>query len=413
MAGNLGFGTIVEQNAVLGTTETEGTVAVGGNLAFGPGYNVGLHTAGSYTAPGDSRPTALLVGGHLDAAGSDPNGVLRMLNQSYVKIGDLTGFHALDTDSNGASVFTRVVPATGGYDSTPRIELTTAQPVGSVGPATMPIDFPALFAAYRERAAAIAACPENVVLDDAQGRPLPQQSGFAPGTSGYITLTPGRTNVLKLSASDLNNLSELSFRTQPDASTPFVVVVSGQVGDWHTPNTPGVSGPQAPYMLWDFPDATTITITGGDTVEGTIYAPSATLTDLDPSNIEGDIAVKSLVAGPRTGPGTWTNAGEIHNFPFAADLDCQEVGPTPTTSSPTTTPSTSPSTTPSTTPLHPTSPHHPPTTGPTKPSASQLPQTGGQLGSLTWLAAVGGLLIAGGAALLGLRRRLPRGRHMA
>ena len=78
-----------------------------------------------------------------------------------------------------------------------------------------------------------------------------------------MTLTPGRANVLRLTAAGLNSLSELSFRNQPGASTPFVVVVTGAVGDWHTPNTPGVSGPQAPYMLWDFPDATGITITGG------------------------------------------------------------------------------------------------------------------------------------------------------
>lgn len=433
VAGNLGFGTIVEQNAVLGSTETEGTVAVGGNLAFGPGYNVALHTAGTYTAPGDTRPTALLVGGRIDTAASDPNGVLKVLSQGYVKVGDLTGVQALNKDMNGASVNTEIVPAGQPYNSLPHIEENTSQPVASVGPATMPIDFPALFGTYRQRAAAIADCPENVVLNDAAGNPLPQQSGFPAGTSGYITLTPGRTNVLKLSASDLNNLSELSFRTQPNASTPFVVVVTGEVGNWHTPNTPGISGQQAPYILWDFPDATDITITAGDTVEGTIFAPSATLTDLDASNIEGDIVVKTLLAGPRTSPGHWVNAGEIHNFPFAADLECT-IAPPPPTTGPTSAPTTSPTLAPTTSPTSgttsspgpaPSSPTGTPSTGAhpsgaysgapsgPKPSASQLAATGGRLDSLAWLTGVSAVLVAGGAAMLRLRRRQPRGRHMA
>lgn len=45
--GNQGFGTIVEHDALLGSTETEGTVALGGDLSFGPGYNVAIHTAGA------------------------------------------------------------------------------------------------------------------------------------------------------------------------------------------------------------------------------------------------------------------------------------------------------------------------------------------------------------------------------
>jgi choice-of-anchor A domain-containing protein len=352
------------------------------------------------------------------------------MSDGYLEIGDTAGVHVLDSDSNGASVHTHVVRSTAGYDSTPRIELATAQPVASVGPATMPIDFPSLFSTYRERAKAIAACADNVVLDDADGTPLPHPAaGYPAGTRGYITLIPGKTNVLKLSASELNNISELSFRNQPDASTPFVVVVDGEVGDWHTPNLAGVSGPQAPFMLWDFPDAATITITAADSLEGTLYAPSAAVTDLDASNIEGDIVAKSLAAGPQTTPGDWVNAGEIHNFPFAADLECDQ-GPTPPPTSATTPPTTPPtfmSTTPSTpqtpsmsssttprpTMPYPTTPDFGPSASQPKPSASLLAATGGQLSSLTWLAVAGVVLTAAGVGMLRLRRRGPRGRHMA
>ncbi|MFC8228534.1 collagen-binding domain-containing protein [Streptomyces sp. NPDC057287] len=67
---------------------------------------------------------------------------------------------------------------------------------------------------------------------------------------------------------------------------------SGSEFTWHTPDMAGVSGEQAPYILWNFADATDITIEDGDEVEGTIYAPRASLTDLDPANLEGDIIAR-------------------------------------------------------------------------------------------------------------------------
>ncbi|MBN6547790.1 collagen-binding domain-containing protein, partial [Actinacidiphila bryophytorum] len=326
VAGNHGFGTIVENNALLGSTETEGTVALGGDLTFGPGYNVAIHTAGTFVDDGDANPTALLVGGRVDMAGSSPVGVLRVENNGYVKIGDPTGVTPLDRDANGAAVNTRVVAAGSGYDSTPRIELTTDQPPASVAPRPGLIDFTSLFATYRSRAADMAACAANVTLDDAQGNPLDPQTGFPDGTQAYVTLTPGETNVLHISGEDLNRLSVLTFRNQPSANTPFVVVVdttaTGGTDAWDSVQLAGVSGPQAPYMLWDFPDAENITMESGDSLEGTVYAPGADFTDRDASNIEGDIVVRSLQAGPRLAGGDYVNAGEIHNFPFAGTIDC-------------------------------------------------------------------------------------------
>ena len=333
MAGNLGFGTVVLGDALLGSTETEGTVAVGGDLSVGPSYNVAIHPTATYTAPGDQRATALLVGGRFDTAGSAPAGILRVENDYYVKVGDLSGVKALDTDTNNASVSTRIVPDAGTYDSTARIELITRQPIASIGLGSPPpINFPTLFGTYRQRAQAIAACAANVTLTDAQETPLPAQTGFPKGTTAHVRLTPGVTNVLHLTTADLGNLSELTFTNHPDANTPFVVAVTGTTFLGPTPNLAGVSGQQAPFMLWDFADATSVTITGGDSLEGTIYAPSATLTDLNAANIEGDIVAANFEAGPQDGSGHWVNAGEIHDFPFAAELACEGGGPTSSSS---------------------------------------------------------------------------------
>jgi choice-of-anchor A domain-containing protein len=324
MEGNLGFGTIVEQDALLGGTETEGTVAIGGNLTFGPGYSVMTHPTGTYRAPGESEPTALLVGGRILMSDSAPDGVLRVENNGYVHVQDATGIKALGAGGNAASLNTEVVESAAAYGSTARVQLTTRESPSRLGLPASPIDFGVLFTAYRQRALDIAACSDDVALTNAAGMPLAQQTGFAPGTSAYVTLTPHRTNVLHLTGQDVDDLAGLTFRTAPSAGTPFVVVVDPAAGaySWHIPNLAGVSGAQAPYMLWDFPAATDITLAAGGSPVGTIFAPNAHLTDLDPAGIEGDIAVRSFWAGPPGAGGRYTDAGQIHDFPFAAQLDC-------------------------------------------------------------------------------------------
>ncbi|MFD3664192.1 collagen-binding domain-containing protein [Streptomyces sp. NPDC058659] len=371
VAGNNGFGVVTEKNALLGSTESEGPVAVGGDLAYGAGYDVSLHTAGTFTVPGDARPTALLVGGRIDYADSSPAGVLKVLADGYVKIGDATGSEVVTKDRNGATVKTRVTATGAGHDATPRIELTNEQPASSVAPAPGLMDFTSLFATYRNRADALATCANTVEIVD----------------PGRITLDTARTNVLHLTGAELNGLSELTFLNRPTAAGPLVIDVdttaTGSVFTWHVPHLAGVSGVDAPYILWNFADATAITIATGDSIEGTIYAPRAHLTDLDPADIEGDVIVRSLTAGPldantraksprrgvqrelRAAP---VNAGEIHSSPFAADLSCgAEPTPTPSPTEPTPTPTpTEPTPTPT-----PTEPEPEPST--TSPSAPSTP----------------------------------------
>ncbi|MCG7527484.1 choice-of-anchor A family protein [Streptomyces sp. OfavH-34-F] len=440
LAGGQGFGVLVQDDAVLGSTETEGSVAIGGNLTYGPGYNVALHTPGTFTAPGDAHPTALLVGGRIDHAASSPQGVLQVLNDGYVKIGDPAGSSILTEDANNAQVNTRIVEEGADYESTPRVQETTRQPAESVTDTTGLPDLDALFTTFRDRSDAIATCATDVVLRDASGTPLPDQTGFPAGTSAHIRLTEGRTNVLRLTGEQLNNLSELVFDNQPTASTPFVVNVDTTGTDgtyvWHLPNLAGVSGDQAPYMLWNFPDATDITLADGDSLEGTIYAPRAHLTDLDPSNIEGTIVVRQLTAGPLSADAsTAVDAGEIHEFPFAADIDCGGTEPSPSPSPTDSSPSPSPSptgSTPAPTPSDstpapspsdstpaPSPSSHEPTPGPGPTHSHPVPPghdgghhrpPGGWLadtGTATPLYAAAGafVLAAAGILLLGRRRR--------
>jgi choice-of-anchor A domain-containing protein len=189
----------------------------------------------------------------------------------------------------------------------------------------------------RDRSTAMAACPTNVTLLDGNAVPLPDQKVIPSGSNIKIHLAAGQTNVLHLTGEMLNNIAELNFLDQPSSSGPLLIVVdttgTGGVLSWHTPNMAGLQKTAIPSLLWNFPDATNITVASGDSIEGTVYAPRAHLTDIDPSNIEGDIIVRSLEH----------NGGELHYFPFTATIACTTVDPTTSpTPTPTPTPATSP-----------------------------------------------------------------------
>ena len=99
--------------------------------------------------------------------------------------------------------------------------------------------------------------------------------------------------MLTLSAEDLNDLAEITYATPPTVTTPLLINVTGTTFNGDIPNQAGIGGSQAPYILWNFPDATAVTVTGGATLEGTLYAPNAALTWLPSQNIEGNIIAAS------------------------------------------------------------------------------------------------------------------------
>ncbi|SDD86202.1 choice-of-anchor A family protein [Glycomyces harbinensis] len=321
----LGFNAFVENRTILASTEAEGPIATGGDLRIEGSYNVMIHDTGSFTAPGDAAPSALVVGGRVDYTVDLATSVVQVLNGGYVKIGDLSGTSVLNTDGNGASVNTHLVAAGEDYNSTPRIELTAQQPIDSVGP-TSPIDFADAFATFRSEAAELYACEAAAVeMTDSSGAVVPKGQ---VGTNQQIriTLEQGRTNVINLTGEDLNNMSDLTFLNPPSADTPLLVNVdtSGTGGelDWRVATQAGISGPQAPYMLWNFDDTTRLRIAAGDTVEGSILAPDADYSDISPANVEGQIIAKNANLGE-----IGENGGEIHHFPFAAELTCESDEP--------------------------------------------------------------------------------------
>lgn len=333
LAGSNGFLVLVEGDASLGPNETDGAIAVGGDLTLAGNHNVFAHGVGGFTASGDARPTALLVGGRVDFPHSDSGAELKVLSNGYVKVGDLHGAEVITKDRNGASVNTVIAKNPASYDRTPRITLTTKQSAASVAAPTG-INLGSLFAQFRGRSQVMASLPQTVT---------PTRSG----NQLKITLGTG-VNVLNLTAADLAGISEFTFQNKPTAARTLIINVdttrSSHKLTWRVPNFAGIGGSDASHVLINFPDATSVSLsTNSATVEGSLYAPFANLVNDSQSNLEGNVVAKTFRHGADCG------AGEIHAYPFDG-----EVPITPATSKPPTT-SASPST-PATTSAAPTTP---------------------------------------------------------
>ncbi len=402
---NSDFTIFVEGDVALNADEVEGTVAAGGDLSFASSYNVAAGGAfpSTFLAPGDAFPTYLYVRGGIDFT-TGPTNVLKVLNGGYAKIGDTSTYTALDRDQNNAVVNFNIVPPGAAYGSVPRIEGTRTQSPASIGApvGTNLIDIDGAFAEYRTLTSQLAQCASTVVLTDDAGQPV--ASPITPGSRAHITLTPGVTNVLQISASDLAALGELTFDNRPNASTPLVVNVTGSSFTGSIPNLAGADSGTAPFMLWNFPTATAVTVTGGDSLEGTIYAPDAYVNWQVTQNIEGNVIAARFTHGVPAAPGGGTPR-EVHSFPFATTVTCtydDGVAPPPPPPPP---PPPTPTPTPTPTPA-PTGPGGSGDPGDT--ATSELAASGTDGGGVLAGTAAAAVMLLGGAALAAGARRLRR-----
>ncbi len=158
----------------------------------------------------------------------------------------------------------------------------------------------------------------TTVLHDAAGAPL--ATPIAPVTAAYADVQPGVTNVLTVAAEDLDALDLLTFDGLPGPGSPLVVNVTGTTFDGSVPNLANLTNAHAPFVLWNFPDATTVHVTGADVLEGTIYAPRADLRWDVTQNVEGNVVAASFTHGVATAAGPVPR--EIHGFPFSTTVSC-------------------------------------------------------------------------------------------
>ena len=312
--GSQGFAVFVQGNAALGATSAAGPVAMGGNLTVGSNFTVAAQTAGTFTASGDSQPTGLLVGGSINWAGSNSGGTVSVGSGAYVKVGNMTGS---TIPSNGNNP-THIVPTGGSYGSKPQVALSAVQSPSSVSQSGL-ISFASAFSAFASQSADMATCSNSLVLAGSNGTAL--SFPLSPGTNAYATLTPGTQNVLDISAANLANISTLTFNNSPTSTMPLIINVNtsgvSNSFSWTPGNFNGIQSSGAPYMLWNFPTATQVTIGGSSTVPGTIYAPGATVNDNDQNGLNGSIIAAAYAQGGLSGS---PSGGQVQAAPFAGTI---------------------------------------------------------------------------------------------
>ncbi|GAA4836641.1 hypothetical protein GCM10023221_12310 [Luteimicrobium xylanilyticum] len=437
-----GFTIFVQHDVTLGNDETEGSLALGGDLRLTKGTNL-LHSTGltpaGYSLPVvDGDPTRLLVGGTLDLTSQ---GDLQVTSAGRsdasqlgaIKFGDTAGLELTSRDG-----VDRLHEAGGSIDADPYVDVNDAadqtfdgdHAVTYAGSADVVTSrFPRLVA-------------QGESLRTASGDGVAQATVHANGSDGSLSLTAGKLNVLTIDASTLGAFTALTFAgVTPGDGTELVVNVTGTGGTVRVPPLRGADmpgqpdathpNPWAPYVTWNLTGAGTTTVTG-DLVTGTILAPDVDLTVDANSPVEGQIVAKSLV----------TRGGEIHQYLAASSCTTPPPTPTETTTTPAPTPTdttpaptptdTTPAPTPSgttTTPAQPTTTPAPSSTttspAPVAPVTSSTPTTevlatggtapssGGSLAttgaSVVGPLVAGAALVVGGLVLLLVRRRSARG----
>ncbi|WAL71636.1 choice-of-anchor A family protein [Kitasatospora sp. YST-16] len=402
---------LVRQNAA----EVEGKIAVLGNLDInkvnGGAFNMGVVGVGSMVTP-PSETDHVTVGGSvtIDASQDLPS---KLLMGGYYTDG--TGVHTVWGNLKYGTALT------GTYDITP-----PGQPIKD--PAGIN-EFKPLRQVIEDESACMAKqTATGTVFDDettvtftGDGTSARQVFNYdrSIGTNGgrraivFAGIPAGATVIVNMTGSDV---------------TVNTSSGTGQAGDQLTELRPN--------LMWNFPTATDVTVTGDAQWQGSIMAGNAasTTTLANPGTNGRVYLAGNLTQTSATGTMTGT---EIHNYPFNGDLpDCNESpspspspsdstspspspSPSPSTSespSPSPSGSGSPSPSPSPSPSGSTSPAPSPSGSTPQPTGSgstpagpPLPNTGGD--SLVAPAAGAAAVLLGlGGAVIALARRA-RGRH--
>ena len=320
----LGFNIFTENNATLNTNESEGSVAIGGNLILKGNYRVSIHDCGDFTNNG--LKIGLLVEGKIDF--NSKNGRLYVNSNYYAKIGNGNNTKVWYKDQNNAASPIRITKINN-YNSSTRVHLqANATTLGNVSETNNPviesglIDFSTAFQTMRNSSTNISQNSHNAQLTNPNGQSI---SNTNLPNQVKINLQDG-INYLNITGSDLNNVNVFTYNNQPSSSKVLVINVDATgTFNWDVWNQAGVSLQNAPFIIYNFYNTTKLKIKGNSTIEGTVFAPFADIEKIvNQSNIQGQVIGKSLVH----------SGGEMHCAPFTSDLNsCENANNTTDTTS--------------------------------------------------------------------------------
>lgn len=300
------FNVFTSGNATLTTNESEGPVAIGGDLVIAGNYQVALHSAGTFMV--SNVKIGLLVNGKVNYQGGNS---LQVNSNGYVKIGNPTGSTVWYADQNNATPPIRITPNSN-YNSSPKIMLQASAPSLGVSVNNNPVfqsnllDFPAAFQTMKASSLSISQCTSNVHLTNPNGQSIPSTN--LPHQV-KINMQNG-INYWNISAADLNAVQVLTFNNKPSASKVLVINVNAAgTFNWHVWNQAGVGFSDAPFIMYNFYNTTQLNINNGATTVGTVFAPFAHVFKGagNQSNIQGQVIAKSFIH----------SGGEVHYAIFS------------------------------------------------------------------------------------------------
>ena len=269
-----GFSVFVKNSATLQNSQSQGPVAIGGDFNLSGNSVLAQSSAGTFKV--SNLAIGLLIGGKVNYTSGNSNYV----NNGYLKIGNGTGSIVWYVDNNGASSSLKVSKS--GYNDQSFIQLQTSAFNLGVSASNNPviqsglIDFGAAFTTLQASSTCMSTYTNNASLTNPNGNVF--------GSTINSVLTYGQVkinlasgvNVLNVSGADLNNVSIFSFNNSPDASHILVVNVNaGSTYTWNVWNQSGVSQSNSPYIIYNFYNTTSLTISGNSQIEGTVFAPFA------------------------------------------------------------------------------------------------------------------------------------------
>jgi choice-of-anchor A domain-containing protein/LPXTG-motif cell wall-anchored protein len=326
-----GFTVYAREDATLGNTETEGSIAVGG-VATKPG--AGQYTlvhvvagTGDYTLPVvDGDPTRLLVGSYdpasdgitaITSAGtSDPSlrGDLKLVERD----GPLRASARAD--------WLRLNPDPSRPDQTPIIDAThqrypddaapptTAAGGGSIYTADTSGDAVAGYVeANREASYEQAAQCFADIADPSLGAGSPVTIAEDVGDRIVLApLSPDRPNVVDYADIAGASLIQFSPGPEPGVTNPLIIrVAAGTTEVLGARADP--QGAHSPYMLWDLSAVTgEVSVRALQArIDGSIYAPDADVT-VEAAPLDGQLIGRNVTL----------LGGEVHSFLFASEITC-------------------------------------------------------------------------------------------
>ncbi|MFZ4058874.1 MAG: SdrD B-like domain-containing protein, partial [Ferruginibacter sp.] len=286
LAPALNFNVFTEGNITMKGGDVEGAIGAGGNFVV-DGVSQYLQSNSSLIGNPyvniSGTNYAMVINGNFTATAGNFN-VNGNLN-NWIKIGNLNGA------TNGTANGNQLKPTIGNvYILVNNTNQTYSQIQG-----TGLVNFATAFTTLKATSTSLANLANTIAPNFVNGSSNPT-----------ITLAAGR-NVWNISGATLNAYTTITFSNKPTSSNPLIINVNA-AGNYalNMPNMSGVGPTDAPYIIFNFYNATTLNYGGMATITGSVLAPLADVIKTASQNIDGQIIAKSFLQ----------SAGEVHHAPF-------------------------------------------------------------------------------------------------